>query len=175
LRFIRLFAGLVSLTFASAASGQSAPHVHGAGALDIAVDGHIIRIELTAPGSDIVGFEHDPQSDDDHKAISVAVGKLQNGTLIFKFQKTADCLQKEATVESDLIGHHEHAETKQTETHAEFKARYRFHCSTPEALKYIDLGYFSMFPRAVELDVRTITSKGQGAVELTPTSARLTF
>ena len=37
------------------------------------------------------------------------------------------------------------------------------------------VGYFSMFPQAEKLEARTITSRGQSAVELTPASARLTF
>jgi hypothetical protein len=175
LRTIFCATAMALLAFASAAFGQSSPHVHGAGVLNIAVEGRTVFIELMAPGSDIVRFEHYPKSDDDRKAVSVAVGKLKKGMRLFNFPKGAGCQQEEVNVESGLMESDGNAKTKLSAAHAEFLARYQFRCAAPEALNYINIGYFSMFSRAVELEVRTITSQGQGAVELTPTSSRLTF
>ena len=175
MRIIVSAAAIALLAFASAASGQFAPHVHGAGVLNIAVEGQIVFIELLAPGSDIVGFEYQPTSDRDRKAVSVAVGRLKKGKRLFKFPEDAGCRQEEANVESGLMESDGDAKTKLSGAHAEFHARYRFRCSASKMLNHIDLGYFSMFPRAVELEARTITPQGQGAVALTPASARLTF
>jgi hypothetical protein len=168
-------AGMALLLVTSAASAQSRPHVHGTGELNIAVEGETVIIELTAPGSDIVGFEHEPQTDEDREVVAAAVAKLNQGERLFNFPTDARCRLEEVEVESGLMEGGGHAEAKPPEAHAEFRAGYRFRCSLPEALNYVDLTYFSSFPRAAELDARTITPQGQGAAELTAASPRLRF
>jgi hypothetical protein len=165
--------GMVLLAFAPAAMGQS--HVHGAGVLNVAVEASTVFIELTAPGSDIVGFEHHPRSDTDRKAVSGAVKKLEDGERLFTFPTGAGCRLEEVKVESGLMESAGHSETKSPGGHAEFQAHYRFRCAAPESLTFIDLEYFSMFSRAEELEARIITSKGQSAMELTANASRLTF
>ena len=44
-------------------------HVHGHGRLDIAREGDRIALALVAPGADVVGFEHAPQSEADRAAV----------------------------------------------------------------------------------------------------------
>lgn len=146
-------------------------HAHGEGELNVAIDGNEVVVELTAPGSDIVGFEHKPSTDADRKAVAAAAAMLKDGGALFAFPDKAGCKMQDADVHSDLMkdDQHDHGE------HAEFRAHYRFRCETPGALSHVDVGYFKAFPRARELDVQLITPKGQGAAELTASSSRLTF
>ena len=76
-------AGLVVTGSLLAVSPVSAAekHAHGEGELKLAIEGNKVVIELTAPGSDIVGFEHKPSLDADRKAVAAAAAMLKDGTL----------------------------------------------------------------------------------------------
>jgi len=96
---------------------------------------------------------------------------LKDGAKLFRFPSAAKCRQESAEVESPLIEEHGHGD----ESHAEFHARYRFRCDTPERLTHADVLFFEAFPSALELEVRTVTAKGQSARELTARRPRLHF
>jgi hypothetical protein len=161
---------VVGALLAASPASSAEKHAHGEGELNLAIDGNEVVVELTAPGSDIVGFEHKPSTDADRKA-AAAAAILKDGGALFAFPDKAGCKMQDADVQSDLMkdDQHDHGE------HAEFQAHYRFRCETPDALSHVDVGYFKAFPRAEELEVQLITPKGQGAAELTASSSRLTF
>ena len=178
-----------------AKSGEVAQnaHEHGVGKLNIAVQGREIKLEPTAPGVDIVGFEHAPGTVDQKKTVRDAVTVLENGAELFLFPAAANCRMQEAEVASTLVGSsnhdnehnsHEkhsgnhdrnHKEEKAGETHAEFHVEYHFECERPSHLTHIDVRFFERFPNARELESQVIGAKGQMAVELTPTANRVKF
>jgi len=171
----------VALPAPAAERGQGA-HEHGVGQLNLAVEGATVEIEITAPGADIAGFEHAPETAADRQAVAAAVARLKDAAALFRFPAKAGCTAEDVEVESPLMegrrGHekeHGHDNAHGAETHAEFRAHYHFSCSDPAALTHIDLGYFQAFPAARELEARTITARGQGARELTAERSRLTF
>jgi hypothetical protein len=180
-----LLAGLfVAASPASAAEREHGPHEHGVGQLSLAVEGNVVEIEITAPGADIVGFEHAAETEADRAALAAATARLKDAVALFRFPPKAACRLEEAEVHSALLdgahghekGHeHEKGHDHKTEAHAEFRAHYHFRCADPAALSHVDLGYFTAFPAARELEARTITAKGQGAAELTADRPRLTF
>lgn len=58
---------LVGLSFSSLATAEEGfrqhdAHVHGQVEFNVAQDGHDLLIEITAPGADVVGFEHAPEN-----------------------------------------------------------------------------------------------------------------
>ncbi len=101
-------------------------HEHGVGALNIAVDGTTIAMELHAPGADIVGFEYEATSAEDRAAIDAAVAALAKPLDLFVFPAAAECnvTQASAALETDEAhedhdhdahehddhGHEDHAE-----------------------------------------------------------------
>lgn len=192
-----LLAGLfVAAGPASSADRDHGAHEHGVGQLSLAVEGNTVEIEITAPGADIVGFEHAAETEADRAALTAAAARLKDGAGLFLFPPKAECRLEEAEVHSALLddahdhekghdhekkhdhdkGHdHDKEHAHDAEGHAEFRAHYHFHCADPAALSHVDLGYFTAFPAARELEARTITAKGQGAAELTAERPRLTF
>ncbi|GLQ35338.1 hypothetical protein GCM10007939_16210 [Amylibacter marinus] len=66
-------------------------HEHGIGALNIAIQDKSVVMELTAPGADIVGFEHEATSDADKEAIHHAVEILENPLALFVYPAAAGC------------------------------------------------------------------------------------
>ena len=61
---IATLVGLALSTTAFAEEGfrQHEAHVHGHVELNIAQDGKELLMEITAPGADVVGFEHAPKT-----------------------------------------------------------------------------------------------------------------
>jgi len=81
-----LLAGLVVAAGpAASAEREHGAHEHGVGQLSLAVEGNTVEIEITAPGADIVGFEHAAETEADRAALTAAFGqaKLQRQFLIF--------------------------------------------------------------------------------------------
>ncbi len=70
---------------------QHAAHVHGTAALDIAIDGNAILMELHAPGADIVGFEYVAHDEADKAAIAAALEILSRPEVLFLPDAEAGC------------------------------------------------------------------------------------
>lgn len=90
-------------------------HVHGVGELNLAIDGDIVEMALTAPAADIVGFEHKPKDEADHAALDAAIAVLKNGAALFVLSAGGGCVLKEAAVETGLVegDHDDHAHGKE--------------------------------------------------------------
>ena len=65
------------------ASQAAAQHVHGVIELGVVVDGDALAISLHAPLSDVVGFEHAPNSDEQRAAIEKAASLLSDPEQMF--------------------------------------------------------------------------------------------
>lgn len=88
-------------------------HEHGHGALNIAVEGSRMVMELEVPGADIVGFEHVAESAEDKAKIEAARAVLAKPLDLFVLPAAAGCAVE--TAEVSLIGdehddHDEHAD-----------------------------------------------------------------
>lgn len=155
------------------------PHVHGEGHLDLAVDGGKVEIELTLPGADAIGFEHDADTAADKATLEAALVKIRNGAALFTFPAKARCRLTSAEAKRVEEGHdhkeHGHTEKEGEEPHhhSEVRAHYVFTCSAPQGLTGVDLGLFKAYPTLHEIEASTITAKGQGAATLKPGTARL--
>lgn len=164
-------------------------HEHGHSALNIAIEGDRIEMELIAPGADIVGFEHAAESEEDKMALEQAEATLDNPLSLFAFSSDAGCAVESTSVEVEGEEHHDehmdeaHAEEEQHEdgehaevkpgdhegeaSHNEFHAAYALTCSAPDALDGIDFAaFFDSFAGAEEIDVTVISEKGQSSYEV---------
>lgn len=153
---------------------QLGAHAHGQGKLGIAIEKRTVEIELEAPGSDIVGFEHTAKTAEQKKAVADARALLAKPLALFKLPEAAGCKVTSARVK--LVGgaHHHHghshgakgADAKgqaAAEPHSEFHAEYKLNCAKPELITSIDFDYFKSFPRAEALDISFVGGKGQQA------------
>ncbi|QSA19144.1 DUF2796 domain-containing protein, partial [Vibrio furnissii] len=59
---LSISAAVCGSAFAHEEFRQHDAHVHGQVELNIAQDAHDLLIEITAPGADVVGFEHAPKT-----------------------------------------------------------------------------------------------------------------
>ncbi|MEL6964481.1 MAG: DUF2796 domain-containing protein [Pseudomonadota bacterium] len=101
---------LVSLCAAPAlAEGEKrelGAHEHGHSALNIAIEGDRVEMELIAPGADIVGFEHEAKSAEDVAAVEQAEATLGEPLTLFGFADAAGCVVETAAIEIEGEEHH---------------------------------------------------------------------
>ena len=149
-------------------------HVHGAGDLNIAVDGNALLIELHGPAANIVGFEHPPRNATEEQAIADARVKLADPALTFLPNPEAGCRLTEVEVFMELAGDnaghdHDHAHDHGGggEVHSDAGVGYSFDCAAPDKLKSLELALFETFPGNGRLRVQLITPDTQRSVELT--------
>ncbi|MGR5096410.1 zinc uptake protein ZrgA [Vibrio maritimus] len=114
-----LLAGLVVSQFAVADDHfrQHDAHVHGHVEFNIAQDGQDLLVEITAPGADVVGFEHAPKTDAEKAAMADAKAKLNDVDSILTIPATASCKLVEAHVENTLEKGEHHDEHDHHDDH----------------------------------------------------------
>ena len=86
-------------------------HEHGSAALNVALDGNMLFIELESPWNNIVGFEHAPNTEEQKALVEDSLALLDKPMELFEFAGT-DCVVSEVSVESTLSAemHEEHDE-----------------------------------------------------------------
>jgi ABC-type Zn2+ transport system substrate-binding protein/surface adhesin len=142
----------------------------------------------------IVGFEHQPKTESQHEAIEKAMETLGQPGLLFRLPSSAKCHPMSAEVETPLAMHedhehshdhgdkHEHEDHKHADehdhkhedhdhsgdTHSDFTAHYHFHCDKISQLDRIEIDLMKQFPATEQIEVQTISPKGQQKIDLTP-------
>ncbi|TKG04407.1 DUF2796 domain-containing protein [Vibrio sp. F13] len=81
-------------------------HVHGQVEVNIAQDGQELLVEVTAPGADVVGFEHAPKTAEQKKVFEQAIAQLNKPEELFSFNN-ASCTLKFKSVANTLEGSHD--------------------------------------------------------------------
>ncbi len=183
---LSITAAMTSTALAHEDFRQHEAHVHGHVELNIAQDGHDLLIEVTAPGADVVGFEHAPENDQQKAALNNALKTLKSAESLFTLTSAAKCHLEQInvmhTLEDSEKEHHEHEHAKHEDEHhkhdahhhdkevkhGSFSAQYNFHCDNITKLNKIDTQWFKLFPATKEIDVNLLTDKVQTALELKP-------
>jgi hypothetical protein len=183
----------VSIAQAETTHRQHDAHVHGVVEFNIAQDGNEMLMEITAPGFDIVGFEHAPMNEQQHQAIESAEAVLQNAASVFTLTSAANCAVEYVSVtntleEDEHAGHdheehehhddHDHEEHEHHDDHAghdhgesesshgAFTVEYHFDCQNLSALSDIETTWFKHFPDTEKVSVNLLTDTQQKALEL---------
>jgi hypothetical protein len=165
---------------------QLGAHEHGHSALNVAIAGDRIEMELMAPGMDIVGFEHAAETAEDKAAIEEAEAILRDPLALFVLPDDAGCAVETGAVELEAEDEHEgqhgeehaaaeHAEEAEhekqaehegEESHTEFHAEYAIRCDSPGDLGTIEFVFFERFPGAEAIELTVITESGQTRYEV---------
>ncbi|MDG3087023.1 DUF2796 domain-containing protein [Vibrio hannami] len=200
-----LLAGLVVSGLAQAEEfRQHEAHVHGHVEFNIAQDGKELLVEITAPGADVVGFEHAPENEEQHHKIEDAEKVLKNASDIILLSSAASCKVEHVEVRNTLEGddheghdhdkheehdHHDHNKHDHDSHegheghdhenkhggHGEFTIEYHFECDDIAKLNQIDTSWFKHFPSTEEIDVNLLTDTAQIAAELNKNSTVIKF
>lgn len=153
-------------------------HVHGAGDLNVAVDGNALLVELHGPAANLVGFEHPPRNATEEQVVAEVRAKLVDPALTFLPNAEAECTLTDSEVFMELAGDdsghdHDHDHDQTGEVHSDAGVAYSFDCAAPDQLSSLALALFETFPGTQRLRVQLITADAQRAVELTAGDAAL--
>ncbi|PMG20292.1 hypothetical protein BCT35_01865 [Vibrio lentus] len=163
-------------------------HVHGKVEVNIAQDGQELLVEVTAPGADVVGFEHAPETAEQKKVFEQAIAQLNKPEELFGFNN-AGCTLKFKSVTNTLEGDHDdheghdhaehdhddhkghdHAEHDHDDHeghdhseggHGEFTVEYHYQCSDIEKLDTVNTQWFSKFGNTKSMTVNLLTDSAQ--------------
>lgn len=69
----------------------AAQHVHGVIELGVVVEGSTVAVSLNAPLSDVVGFEHAPENDEQLELVRQAAATLANPDAMFGLADSVSC------------------------------------------------------------------------------------
>lgn len=114
---LSITAAFATSAFAQDEFRQHEAHVHGHVEFNIAQDGHELLMEITAPGADVVGFEHAPENDEQQAVLSKALETLNQADSVFTLSAAAKCHIESASVKHNLGGEHEEHEGHEHEDH----------------------------------------------------------
>jgi len=186
-----LFVIFLAGVFKTLAQGSLEAHVHGKASLNIVLDDQSLFIEFESPAYNLVGFEHEPKDQLQHKEVQDSLSLLSRPRKVFGFSNQAGCLVERFSVTTTMAGvgknkvgyeeehheeeHHDHSDGDSTnkESHSEFKANYLMICSEPEKLRTIEFKLFKEFLGLKSVQVQWINGEGQGYIELNAESSKL--
>ncbi|WP_420584949.1 ZrgA family zinc uptake protein [Ruegeria sp.] len=155
---------------ACAQPGQS--HVHGTGQLGITFSGAEYSLSLTVPAADILGFEHQAETDEDRALVAGAISALSEPLDLFLPPDEALCFAVSANVTLSQAG--AEAEGSQ-EYHSEFRAEYQIQCQVIEEVDHIRFIYFERFQRADKLTVFIESAGAQKTHNVSRATPSLSF
>ncbi|MCY3940581.1 MAG: DUF2796 domain-containing protein [Gammaproteobacteria bacterium] len=84
---------------ALAPAGALGQHIHGVIELGVVVEGSTVAVSLDAPLSDVVGFEHAPESDEQLERIRQAATMLSNPDAMFGLADSAECAISDTSID----------------------------------------------------------------------------
>lgn len=93
---------VIELTFPTRAQGAG-PHVHGVAALEIALDGATMQINLNSPLDNLLGFERAPRNEKERETVRTMTSKLHQADNLFIFTPAAQCRLGAVRLESPLL------------------------------------------------------------------------
>ncbi len=173
-----LLGALVAAPASAQTEREHGSHVHGRSEIKLAVDASAFELVLTAPGTDIVGFEHAPADAAQQTLIDAALTQLNDAGSWLSFAPGNACQANEidahthgfkATADSshEHAGHdhasHDH-DHEHDHAHAEFHVTVKGTCVAVPSAALIDLHRHFDHIELVVVDV--ITESSQNRVEL---------
>lgn len=181
-----LFATLLFAVAAPATAAErreAGRHEHGTSELRVAIDGNDVEIELEGPAANFIGFEFQPSTAAEQRALDEALATLRAPDLLFTWPAAAGCqlVSTEVTApdygameddddHDDDDGRHDHGDE---DGHAELTGLYGYRCTQPAALATLRVVVFTRFPLTERLVASVVGPGGQVGATLTPAAAVL--
>lgn len=167
---------LASLALAAPAVLAHPAHQHGVAEVDLVREGNELDIQIKVDGEGVVGFERVPRDAAERAKVDAARASLREGGRLFALPAAAGCRLVAGDVEvphagASDTGHDPGPDDAQT--HADWRASYRFACERGAAADSVDLaGLFRAFPGITRANLQWISDDGQSGVALAPGRSR---
>lgn len=156
-------------------------HEHGVARLELFKLATELQISFYATGTDILGFEHQPQNQTEAETVKKAIALLAEADKLFQIDG-AQCSLKQhqsnlAAVQKHPASEHKHSHEHEHEHsgHSDIEASYQFSCKTATAPVTVKVHLFSLFPELQKINSSWITDRGQSAATLSATENRISL
>jgi len=146
----------------SADTHATSAHQHGRGDLEIVLEGSFVLIRGNLPASDILGFEHEPQTEQEQAHFNEQQEYLMSSDWLI-LSGNAQCEFADAILS---FGGNKSG-------HGDLIVSARYSCQQPSRLQYIDTQLFERYSSLNLLNVVWLTEQTQGVASLTPAQTRL--
>jgi hypothetical protein len=142
---------------------QHAAHEHGKVTINVALEEKKLVIELDSPAVNVIGFEHEPRTDDERTAVRTASNLLKSGKGLFGLPKDALCLFEGADVKAPKWeqSQEQHGAHEEQEHHADYEARFTYRCEAPGSLTWLEPWLLDKLLNVVEARLNIATETGQ--------------
>ncbi len=156
-KVLLLFTLILGLLLKYGVSNAQEAHEHGHSTVNVVADGDQLFIEFESPAVNLIGFEHEPESDGQQAAINKSIARLLDFRSLINLPEKANCQIVDKSANWILDPEHDN--------HAEFHASYQFKCNLAN-LDAIGLKIFDYFPGIEEIDAQILFPDIQLALEL---------
>ena len=149
---------------------QHGSHVHGEAVLNLAIENKTILIEFESPAMNIIGFEHEPKTEEQISITNEANQLLRDYSNLLTIPGS-QCKQTESTLEFahdvDKEDSHHNDHHGHEEAHSDYHLIYTVSCDSLTELK-IQINLFKHFPGVEHANLNWISEQKQGKLELSP-------
>lgn len=149
-------------------------HVHGKAELSFLIDGETIAIELESPALNVLGFEHEPKTNEEKERVKQADNKLSDYKNIISIEGL-NCQVIETEIESPFEtehedGHHAHAHHDEDhhsdDDHGDYYLSYSLKCENTDKIKTVEVKLFDNFEGFETIEATWINQTDLGSAEL---------
>lgn len=168
-------AGLLGLVVANTSLAQ---HVHGEIELGIVVEENTVSVSVHAPLSDVLGFEHAAENEDQAERIHEAADLIRSADRMFGLPEVAGCDIQDVDLDgpdylfADDDGHdaghaHEsdHDDHGGDHSHGELDAQYIWQCADAGAVDALETRFVAGFANVETINIQIITPTGVRVLE----------
>lgn len=136
-------------------------HSHGEAHLAVVVEGDVLTLLLMADLADLVGFEHEPETDAEKSALLELHHGLREKVPPFVLASSAHCELKSAVTEGGF-----HPDSEDVRHNHMLTATWEWACEEVSRLRQIETRLFETFPAIAKIDAVILTDQGQTGTTL---------
>lgn len=166
---------LAALPAATLASDNPGSHQHGHAELQMAIEGERIDILLQSPAANLVGFEHSPETTEQHQKVMALTTWATQTPMINTSDLT--CTVSSADVHAAWPPEDDHGHDRnhsQPNGHADLEISQTLNCPGLVANAELETAVMTRFPAMEQLEMQWVSPQGQGGARLVHGQNRFT-
>lgn len=160
-------------------------HQHGVARLELFKQATELQIGFYATGTDILGFEHQPQNQAQADTVKKAIALLSTPDKLFKIEG-AECTVTQHQSNLAELQHHsgsadqhshenEHEHEHEHSGHSDIEASYHFKCTVTTGPMAVQVNLFSLFPQLQKINSSWITESEQSGATLSANESQISL
>lgn len=140
-------------------------HIHGQGQLLISQDEKQWHVQLSLPVADALGFEHEPETEEQQSALNLLARRLEQNAEIVELNGQCALTKAEHSLAKQPENkHHDTHGHDEKQQHQDIEVEYQFNCKA--AVTRVTLRLFDVMPSVTVIQTQWVSDGGQGLADL---------